>query len=481
MRQRRTLTAAATALLLATLVTATLSCGAAQTQPRAQREVTFSRDVAPIFNRHCAECHRPGEAAPFSTLTYKDVRPWAKSIREKVVSRAMPPWHADAHVGRWANDRSLTQAEIDTVAAWVDGGAKEGSAKDLPPAPQFASGWTIGKPDVVFEMPAAYTLKPGGPDEIQYFEVDPGFTEDKYVQLAEARPNNREIVHHIIVFVRPPRKDGSRQLSREEVAARRKRWEQESIHFVEGTLVRTKPDAVVVDDGCTLPNGGGGSRRDGTGAEDEGLLLAGWAPGMNQLTLDAGTVKRVPAGSKLLFQVHYSSFLTPKTFTDRSSVGLVFAKQPPQKLVHTRGISNHYFRIPAGAENHRATACWTTKDDIRVLNFMPHMHLRGKAMKYEAFYPDGRREVLLNVPKFDFSWQTVYYAKEPLFIPKGTKILVTAWYDNSAQNKFNPDATKDVRWGDPTYEEMLIGWLDYTVEGETVKPAAAEGAGGTSK
>jgi mono/diheme cytochrome c family protein len=443
------------------------------------KQATFSKEVAPIFNKHCAECHRPGEAAPFSTLTYKDVRPWAKSIREKVIKRQMPPWHADPHVGQWANDRRLTQAEIDTVVAWVDGGAKEGNPKDLPPAPQFAAGWTIGKPDVVFEMPTTYTLKPGGPDEIQYFEVDPGFAEDKYVQLAEARPNNREIVHHIIVFVRPPSSGASprAQLSREQREQRRREREQSSIHFIEGTLVRTKADAPVADDGCALPNGGSGERRDGTGAEDEGLLLAGWAPGMNQLTLDPGTVKRVPAGSKLIFQVHYSSFLTPKTFTDRSSVGLVFAKQPPRKLVHTRGISNHYFKIPAGAASHRATACWTAKEDLRVLNFMPHMHLRGKAMKYEAFYPDGRREVLLSVPNFDFAWQTVYYVKKPLLIPKGTRILVTAWYDNSAKNKFNPDPAKDVRWGDPTYEEMLIGWMDYTVEGQ----AATASAGGTSK
>jgi mono/diheme cytochrome c family protein len=177
---------------------------------KAAKDVTFSKDVAPIFNKACAECHRPGEAAPFSTLTYKDSRPWAKSIREKVVTREMPPWHADPHVGQWANDRRLSQAEIDTIVAWVDQGAKEGNPKDLPPVPKFVDGWTIGKPDMVISPPEEFTLEASGPDEYQYFEVDPGFKEDVYVQRAEARPGNRKIVHHIIAFVVPPAKGGKK-------------------------------------------------------------------------------------------------------------------------------------------------------------------------------------------------------------------------------------------------------------------------------
>jgi hypothetical protein len=167
------------------------------------KQPTFNRDVAPIFFSSCAQCHRPGEAAPFSVLSYKDVRPWARSIKEKVLTREMPPWHADPHVGQWVNDRRLTPEQIKLIAAWVDQGAKEGDPRELPPAPQFSDGWRIGKPDAVFEMAEEYTLEASGPDEYQYFDVPTNFTEDKYVQMAEARPGNRKVVHHIIAFVIP--------------------------------------------------------------------------------------------------------------------------------------------------------------------------------------------------------------------------------------------------------------------------------------
>ena len=222
------------------------------------RRVTFNKEVAPIFFKHCAECHRPGESAPMSLLTYKEARPWAKSIREKVISREMPPWHADPHVGQFANDRRLSQAEVEAVVAWVEGGAKEGEAKDLPPAPQFAAGWSIGRPDVVLEMPEEFTLEASGPDEYQYFEIPTNFTEDKYVQMAEARPGNRKIVHHIIAFVQPPKKEGDRpKLSKEELQKQREKADRESIRYREGFLVRTKADAPVHDDGCQLSRAAG--------------------------------------------------------------------------------------------------------------------------------------------------------------------------------------------------------------------------------
>jgi mono/diheme cytochrome c family protein len=458
----------------------TLPASQATGKKSAPKNVTFNRDVAPIFNANCADCHRPGEAAPFSTLTYKDARPWAKSIREKVANRTMPPWHADPHVGKWANDRSLSQSEIDTIVAWVDQGAKEGDAKDLPPAPKFTEGWSIGKPDVVFTMPEEYALKPGAPDEIQYFEVETNFTEDKYVQMAEARPGNRKIVHHIIAFIQPPPKEPKKELTEEQKKEWQKRREEQmkdSIFYEEGKAIFVKADAPVHDDGCQLPSGGSGSRRDGTGEEEQGRLLAGYAPGMNQAKWEPGTFKRVPAGSKIIFQLHYSNFQSYSGAkgdqTDRSSVGLIFARTQPTRELHTRPVSNSYFKIPAGADNHKVTACWTTKEDIHLITFMPHMHLRGKAQKIEAFYPNGKSEVLLNVPNFDFAWQTVYYAKKPVPIPKGTRIMVTGWFDNSRNNKFNPDPAKDVRWGDPTYTEMMIGWLDYTVDNRAAKNTTA--------
>jgi mono/diheme cytochrome c family protein len=451
----------------------TLPAGRAKDTRPPAKDVTFTKDVAPIFFKNCAECHRPGEAAPFSMLSYKDARPWARSIREQVVSREMPPWRADAHVGQFKNDRRLTEAEIETITAWVDGGAKEGDPKHLPPAPEFAGGWAIGKPDLIIPMPEEFTLDASGPDEYQYFEVDPGFTEDKYVQMAEARPGNRRIVHHILAFVQPPPKDGQapKKMTKEEI----ERMELGSIFYRDGFLMRAKPDAPVYDDGCALPNGGQGADRDAAPRESRlsglGMMLTGFAPGMNPWVWEPGTVKRIPAGSKITFQVHYSK-VAGSTQKDRSMIGLVFAKEPPQRLIITRMISNNYFRIPPGAANHRVTACWTATEDVRLTAAMPHMHVRGKAIEVKAFYPDGRSETLLNVPNYSFAWQTFYYFKQPMAIPKGTRLLVTGYFDNSPKNKYNPDPTRAVRFGEPTYDEMMGSFIDYTIEGQSLKSVA---------
>jgi len=450
-----------------------LPAGRAKDTKPSAKNVTFTKDVAPIFFKNCAECHRPGEAAPFSALSYKDARPWARSIREQVVSREMPPWRADSHVGQFKNDRRLTDAEIETITAWVDGGAKEGDPNHLPPVPEFADGWAIGKPDLIIPMPEEFTLDASGPDEYQYFEVDPGFTEDKYVQMAEARPGNRRIVHHILAFVQPPPKDGQspKKMTKEEI----ERMELGSIFYRDGFLMRAKPDAPVYDDGCALPNGGQGADRDAAPQESRlsglGMMLTGFAPGMNPWVWEPGTVKRIPAGSKITFQVHYSK-VAGSTQKDRSIIGLVFAKEPPQRLIITRMISNNYFRIPPGAANHRVTACWTATEDVRLTAAMPHMHVRGKAIEVKAFYPDGRSETLLNVPNYSFAWQTFYYFKQPMAIPKGTRLLVTGYFDNSPKNKYNPDPTRAVRFGEPTYDEMMGSFIDYTIEGQALKPIA---------
>lgn len=434
---------------------------------------TFNKDIAPIFFKSCAECHRPGEAAPFSVLSYKETRPWAKSIREKVANRTMPPWHADSHFGEWANDRRLTQKEIDTITAWVDGGAKEGEPKDLPAAPKFVEGWGIGAPDVVVSMPEPYTVEATGPDEYQYFEVPTGFTEDKYVRAIEARPGNRKVVHHIVVFVVPPApKTDAPKLSKEELAKLREQREKESITYKDGFLQRVKADAPVHNDGCALPNGGGGSLRDASKREPVATLLTVWAPGRDINVWEPEMVKKIPAGSKLIFQMHYNK-AAGSVQIDRSSIGLIFSKAPIAKLHTTELIFNAYMQIPAGAERHQATACWTAQSDIKLTAIMPHMHVRGSAMQVEAVYPNGRKEMLLNVPGYDFAWQTNYTLKQPLTVPKGTTFFVTAWFDNSAKNKFNPDPTKAVRWGDPTYDEMLACFVDYTVDGQQLKVNAA--------
>ncbi|HEY6333794.1 MAG TPA: thiol-disulfide isomerase [Blastocatellia bacterium] len=442
--------------------------------PSSNDTVTFAKDVAPILFAKCGDCHRPGEAAPMSLLTYKDARPWARAIREKVVTREMPPWHADPHVGVFSNDRRLSQAEVDTIAKWVDTGAKEGDPKDLPPTPHFVEGWAIGKPDLVLTMPEEFTLAASGPDEYQYFEVPTNFTEDKYVQMAEARPGNRKIVHHIIAFIQPPPKDGkpARSYTKEEIEKLRAQMEKSSIFYREGFLMRMKPDTPVYDDGCALPSGGSSERRDGGGRGDGGgqlgMFLAGFAPGMNPAILEPGTAVKIPAGSKIILQIHYSK-VAGEVQKDRSSVGLVFAKEPPDKLSITWPVSNNFFLVPPGAEHHKVTACWTTQKDIHILTLMPHMHLRGAGMEIQAVYPDGHTEMLLNVPNYSFSWQTVYYEKNPIAIPKGTTLRVTGYFDNSTRNKFNPDPTKPVRFGEPTYDDMMIGWINYTVDDQHLK------------
>ncbi|MBL8191299.1 MAG: cytochrome c, partial [Acidobacteria bacterium] len=404
------------------------------TNTKTAKTVTFSKDIAPIFNKSCAECHRPGESAPFSTLSYKDVRPWAKSIKEKVANRVMPPWHADPHFGEFKNNPSLTQAEIDTITAWVDGGAVEGNPKDLPPAPKFTEGWGIPTPEMVIQIPEEYSYKPGA-DEYQYFDVPTNFTEDRYVSMAEARPGNRKIVHHIIAFIVPkgaPTMAGTPEQRQKMMEAALKN----SPMYRDGFLMRMKADQPVEDDGCG-PNGrrGGGDN-----------MLVGYAPGRNPDIYAPGTARKIPAGATIRFQIHYSNQTlgNDKVEKDRSMIGLVFAKEPPQRLVTTNSIANIFFKIPAGAENHKVTACRTFKRDTTLYALEPHMHLRGKAMEYKAFYPDGTSEVLLNVPAYDFAWQTNYLLKQPKRLPAGTRLMITGYFDNSAKNKFNPDPTKDV-------------------------------------
>lgn len=417
------------------------------------KSVTFSKDVAPILFKHCADCHRPNELAPMSLLTFKESRPWAKSIKEKIVNRQMPPWHADSHYSQFTNERRLTQQEIDTVVAWVDQGAKEGNPKDLPAAPaapRSADGWKIGKPDVVLSMQEEYTLDAAGSDEYINFTMPTTFKEDVWIQAAEIHPGNRKVVHHVIAFIQTPQFQAQWKSTQGRPSA-------QSIFYQDGTLIRTKTDAPAYDDGCSAPNGGFAR---GSGQEGLGFPLCFYTPGKDMDVFPPGTAKSIPAGSNIVIQVHYSK-TTGKVEKDRSSVGLFFAKAPPERVLTSFGVINHYFKIPPGADNHEVKACYTFSRDVELFTFLPHMHVRGKDMKYEAIYPDGRRETVLFVPNYDFNWQTLYKLDKPLALPKGTKLLVTAHYDNSERNKSNPDPTKFVRFGDPTYDEMMVGYFDY--------------------
>jgi len=444
------------------------------------KNVTFNKDVAPIFYRECVQCHRPNDLAPMSLLNYKDARPWAKSIREKVVTRQMPPWHADSHYGEFSNDRRLTQPEIDTITAWADQGAKEGDAKDLPAPPEMAEGWHIGKPDVVLSMKDEFSFEASGPDEYRYFRIPTNFKQDMYVQAAEAQPGNRKIVHHIIAFVAPPRPPQDPNAKKAALPQGFiDAFMKQVIFYEDGRLQRVKSDAPVIDDGCSSPNGGQGPLRGDKGKDDDGLFLCGFSPGRDQDVFAPGTAKRIPAGSSLVLQIHYSR--SGSAEKDRSRIGLIFSKEPPDKTVLTKGVSNYHFQIPAGADNHEVTSCFKLNQDVHITSLMPHMHVRGKDMTITAYYPDGRSQVLLKVPQYSFSWQTNYYFKQPIAAPKGTRIQCVAHFDNSPKNKYNPDPTKAVRFGDPTYDEMMIGFVEYTLDGEHLSKPSAAGRSASGK
>jgi len=399
---------------------------------------TFSKDVAPILYGKCAVCHHPGEAAPMSLMNYKEVRPWAKSIREKVVSREMPPWYADPNHGEFRNDARLTQAQIDTINNWVAGGAKEGDIKDLPKAPVFSdTGWKFGQPDVVLEMTEEAVIPADGTIPYKYYAIPTNFTEDKYVQYAELKRGEPSVVHHVIVSVR----EGNMPAGE-----------------IRANTQRVNPEAA-------------DQQRAQRRSANQDAMLVGWAPGMEPLTLEPGNAKLIRKGSTLVFQMHYTA--TGVAAKDRTKIGLWFAKQPVEKQMITRGVTVDPYKlvIPPGHPNFESRSSHTFTEDVHIHMFMPHMHVRGKDFQYKLVYPDGKEKILLNVPKYDFNWQLTYFVKEPIAVPKGSRIECIAHHDNSANNKFNPDPSITVRWGDQTWEEMMIGWIDYTIDSQNLRLA----------
>ncbi len=428
----------------------TVPSGANGTKVNANSGATYTKDVAPIFFAKCAECHRPNAMAPFSVLSFKESRPWARSIKEKVLARQMPPWGADPRFGKFENDHSLSEQEMNTIAAWVDSGAKEGNRKDLPPLPQFSSEWKIGKPDAILTMPEEVILDGKGSDEYLDIAIPTNFTEDKWVQAVEVHPGNMKVVHHVIAFIQSPDvAEAVKQMRKPEAIAK-------TLYYMDGTLIRMRQDAPAYDNGCQAPNGGVAR---GSSLE-QGFPLGFYTPGKDPDVFPLGIAKSIPAGSKIVLQMHYSK-TTGKVEKDRTRVGLIFAKESPQKSMMSFGAMNTYFKIPPGADNHEVTACYTFGRDAEIHTLLPHMHVRGKDFKYEVVYPDGKREILLSVPRYDFNWQTMYRFAKPVVIPKGSQLIVTAHFDNSERNKYNPDPTKFVRFGDPTYDEMMIGYFDF--------------------
>jgi len=400
---------------------------------------TFYKDVMPVLQRSCQNCHRSGEAAPMSFLDYKGTRPWAKAIKAAVQVKKMPPWLADPHYGKFSNDRSLADADRSTLVAWADAGAPEGNLKDAPKPVEFVEGWNIGKPDVVYTMPTAFTVPASGAIEYQYLVIPTNLTEDRWVQLAEVRPGNRSVVHHVIAFIRPK---GSKWMADAEPG----------VPFVPGKSARKRPaveGAKPVDP------------QESALQLLQSELLVGYAPGMPAQICANGTAKLLPAGADLVLQLHYTS--TGKEAEDKTSIGLVFANQPPQRREMTLSAGNYLFAIPPGDANYEVKSQITLHDDAEMVNLMPHMHLRGKDFLYKVVYPTGETSTLLNIPRYDFNWQLVYVFEKPVVLPKGSRIECVAHFDNSINNAYNPDPKATVHFGDQTWDEMMIGWFDITI------------------
>jgi mono/diheme cytochrome c family protein len=412
-------------ILLAVVVLATPA------RKSAAPKFTYTKDVAGILFKSCAECHRAGEIAPMSLMSYQEVRPWAKAIRERVADGSMPPWSADPKVGHWANDPRLSPKEIETITAWVADGAPKGEEKDMPVAPKFTNGWTIGQPDAVIEMQDEYTVPADGTIPYLYYTMPTNFTEDKWIAAMEIRPGNRSVVHHVIAYAQ---------------------------------------EAGV----ATTNSGGEGDLRRGGRTQ-----LGGITPNKTGIVYAPDTARLIKKGSSIVFQMHYTT--NGAVTKDRTKIGFVFAKSPGKKMLVTGNAINARFSIPPNADAYEVKASKTFDEEVEITSFMPHMHVRGKDFVYTAVYPDGRSEVLLNVPKYDFNWQHTYIPAKPIVMPKGSRLDCVAHYDNSAKNKYNPDPSNTVRWGDQTWEEMMIGWFTYTPAGDRTKAPATAGSSSSER
>ncbi len=364
-------------------------------------DITFAKHIAPIFNARCVECHRSGEIAPFPLTSFDETIGWEATIAEVLREDRMPPWNANPEFGHFKNDARLTAKEKSLILTWIENGCPEGDASDLPPKPEFVKGWRMPEPDkIIYVRDEPFEVPATGVVDYQYFKVDPGFTEDTYVVAAEARPENPAVVHHIIAFLILP--------------------------------------------GQTDVN--------------LGKMLIGYAPGTSPLIFPAGSAMRVPAGSQILFEMHYTP--NGSVQKDRSYIGLKFTdlKSVRNEVIGLEAI-NPKLKIPSGADKHVVNADEKFQEDVTLLSLTPHMHLRGKSFRYDAHYPDGTIETLLDVPNYDFNWQLRYEFAEPKRIPKGTLVKCTAAFDNSASNPNNPDPSKNVSWGQQSWDEMMIGFF----------------------
>jgi hypothetical protein len=428
---------------------------AADVPSSAPASVTFNKDVLPILQKNCQTCHRPGQIAPMSFLSYESVRPWAKAIKAAVITRKMPPWFADPRYGHFSNDRALKQSDIDTLVAWADGGAKEGDAKDVPPLVTWpADGWLI-QPDYIVKGPE-YNVPEKGILEWTNVVVPSGFTEDTWITSLEIKPSAIPVTHHICVsFIA----------------------HSPGVKYGVPVWVDKQRD----ESGSALPRAQGVKNElpgvPGVAKNERELIAARFNPGGTEGCYVPGlqvtdyrafnAAKLVPANTDIVFQLHYTTIGT--AMTDRPEVGFTIAKEPPQRRYisyNTQpsvGTDSTVFRIPPNDGNWASPPAEIFfNEDVQLVWMMPHMHLRGKDMIYNLEYPTGEKQIVLSVPHYDFNWQLGYYTD--LKVPKGSKMTVDAHFDNSPNNKFNPDPNRPVYYGDQTWEEMMAPFFGIVVD-----------------
>ncbi len=418
----------------------------------------FTKDVAPILYKNCTTCHRPGGLGPFSLMDYDSVKANVKDVKDAVKSGYMPPWHADGPHGQFANDRRLSELEKGTILRWIEAGAKRGDMKAMPEKPVYPTNWELGKPDAVVTMTEDFTVPAKGTIEYQYFEIPTGFTEDKWIQAIEFKPGAREVVHHVLVYAKlPPAPPAATPApTAAPVAAPAAGAPAPRPLFLNKPEYQTPPDPPRMDSLHAPP------RRLGT-------LIGGTAPGTNVMRFAPGTALRLRAGTILTFQMHYTA--SGHEMHDRTSVGFQFASAAPEEEIRMSAFINGKFKLPAGQKDVAVASELEPTETVKIWGLLPHTHLRGVRWKYTLEKPDGTSQVVLDVPRYDFNWQTYYFFATPLEVPAGAKLKSMAWYDNSATNKANPDASKDVTWGDQTWEEMQYTGYLYSVPRLRLKPA----------
>jgi hypothetical protein len=417
------------------LVSACAAAAVALASAAPARAQTFTKDVLPILQQNCQGCHRPGEIGPMPLLSYEQARPYARAIKTATQSKKMPPWFADSSVQHYANDMSLSAADINTLAAWADAGAPEGDPKDAPAARTFVDGWNIGAPDKVVQMPEPYNVPAMGTIEYTYIILPTRFTEDTWVEAFEIRPGNRTLMHHAVLYERTP----------------------------DSKWLREYPVGVPF---VPAPRPGKKQRSSDGDRTSEGSLadewLVGYVPGAPPYTVPSNTAFLIKANADFVLQLHYTANGTPGT--DQTRIGLVLAKTPPARRAFVGLVNDGRFKIPPGDPAYQANASVTLASDVELLSAGPHMHLRGKAMDLRAVYPDGQSEMLFHVPRYDFNWQQLYQFHSARTAPRGTRLDVVGVWDNSPSNRSNPDPRAEVHWGDQSWEEMLIAIVTMSID-----------------